>query len=91
MIANDSWPEPLRKRFGLPEMGNPVVQGIKYELFRNSRRYIDLILDASRGDEIDVEDLLAVAQRAGKPTAIINHDLNVAMAAYEAWRNSVNP
>ena len=90
MIANDL-PDPIRRRLGLPLMANPVVQGIKNEMFANSRRYIDLILAASRGDEIDTEALLAVAQRAGKCPAVISHDLNVAMAAFEAWRNSVHP
>jgi hypothetical protein len=90
MIAHDL-PDPIRRRLGLTDLGNPMADQIKLELFRNSRRYIDMILAASRGDEIDTEELLAVAQRAGKCPAIINHDLNVAMAAFEAWRNSVHP
>lgn len=84
-------PDPIRRRLGLPDMGNQVAQGIKHELFRNSREYIRLILEASAGNEIDHEELLAVAQRAGKCPAIINHDLNVAMAAYRAWQESVHP
>ena len=90
MIANDL-PDPIRRRLGLPLMANPVVQGIKNEMFANSHRYIALVLTASRGDEIDVEELLAVAQRAGKCPAIINRDLNTAMDAYRAWQESVHP
>ena len=90
MIANDL-PDPIRRRLGLPLMANPMVESIKNEMFANSRRYIDLILAASSGDEIDTEELLAVAQRAGKCPALINRDLNTAMDAYRAWQESVHP
>ena len=90
MIANDL-PDPIRRRLGLPLMANPVVQNIKNEMFANSRRYIALVLTASRGDEIDVEELLAVAQRAGKCPAIVNRDLDLAVDAYRAWQESVHP
>ena len=90
MIANQ-FPEPLRRRLGLLDFSNPMADQIKAELFRNSHRYIALILAASQGDEIDTEELLAVAQRAGKSPAIINHDLNTALAAYRAWQESVHP
>jgi hypothetical protein len=91
MIANDQMPDPIRRRLGLPPLANPVVQNIKQELFANSRRYIVLILDASRGEEVDVEELLAVAQRAGKCPAIVNRDLELAVAAYRAWQDSIHP
>ena len=90
MIANDL-PDPIRRRLGLPLMANPVVQSIKNEMFANNHRYITLILDASRGEEIDVEELLAVAQRAGKCPAIVNRDLELAVAAYRAWQESIHP
>ena len=90
MIAHDL-PDPIRRRLGLPLMANPVVQSIKNEMFANSRRYIDLVLIASRGDEIDVEELLAVAQRAGKCPAIVNRDLELAVTAYRAWQESIHP
>ena len=84
-------PEPIRRRMGLPALSNPMAEQIKAELFRNSHRYIAMILAASQGHEIDTEELLAVAQRAGKCPAIIHHDLEIAMTAYKVWQNSVNP
>lgn len=90
MIANQ-FPEPIRRRLGLPLYANPVVESIKLELFANSREYIRLILLASEGQYVDPAELVTVAQRAGKCPAIVNHDLDIAMAAYKAWQNSVNP
>ena len=90
MIANDL-PDPIRRRLGLPPMTNLVVESIKNEMFANSHRYIAMVLTASRGDEIDVEELLVVAQRAGKCPAIVNRDLELAVAAYRAWQESIHP
>ena len=84
-------PEPIRRRMGLPPYANPVVESIKLELFANSRAYIRLILLASEGQYVDPAELVTVAQRAGKVPAVVNEDLNRAVVAYQAWRNSIDP
>ena len=84
-------PDPIRRRLGLPCAANPVIAEIKQGLFANAGRYIALVLEASAGNEVDFEELLSAAQRAGKTPARVNFDLEVAATAYAAWRNSVDP
>ncbi len=88
---DSSWPEPLRRRLGLPCAANLAIAEIKLHMFGNSHRYIELVLAASAGADVDPEELLEAARLAGKVPARVNHDLEVAAAAYAAWRNSVDP
>jgi len=87
----DDLPPSIRRRLGLPIAANPTIASIKGHMFGNSLRYIKLVLQASAGDDVDPEELMEAARLAGKVPAIVNADLEKAVAAFKAWQDSVHP
>jgi hypothetical protein len=94
MIASDhheDLPPALRRRLGIPAPSNYVVQAIVSELFAATGEYTAFILRASEGKPVDPAEVLAAANRIGKPAWMVHRDLHRAVAAFDAWKSSVDP
>ena len=88
MTASDQWPEPLKRRLGLP-MLSATSEALRDAAHEREREFAAAMLRASTGVEVDVDELLDLGARCGLAPYRVFIALRAAEEAHKAWQASV--
>lgn len=89
MITSDQWPEPLRRRLGLPCL-SAASEALRDAAHQRECEFASAVLRASAGAGCEVDELLDLGARCGLTPYQVFLALRSAEQAHSIWRASVH-